>query len=90
MAKLYETIILSRLIELLDKYNIRDHQHGFRSGMSMITAISNFDHEAVLKINQGKVVACTILNFNEPFDSVDHMLLINKLGSFGLGQCTYS
>lgn len=75
LNKLYEKIISTKLIKHERLQFLEDHQHGFRMDKYMITALSDFIHEAITKINEGTDVSNVVIDLSKAFDCVGHNVL---------------
>ena len=59
-------------------------QFGFRLKRSTTTALIAYTHQVLESMNKGCVTGRVFLDFLKAFDTVDHLLLINKLKSLGV------
>ena len=82
------TPILSRMVErLLVKDHIFPsipteelfHPYGFKTTGSTTAAIIDITHKISIFLEPNKFVCCLLIDFSNAFDSVDHIVLINKL-----------
>jgi hypothetical protein len=85
-CKLLEHIIVSKVWEHLNKYDIISKvQHGFRSGLScttqLIGAIDDWAKELNIGESQMDVI---VLDFSKAFDKVPHRRLIQKMKCYGI------
>ena len=94
VSKLFERIILSRLLFFLLPSGIRFHslsrQAGFRSGRSTLDQIlylSQFISDGCNKPRPGSRTILSTIDFSKAFDSVWHPALFHKLISAGLSPC---
>ena len=91
VSKLYERIILSRLLFFLESNSILfPRQAGFRPGRSTLNQILFFFQsisDIFNKPRPGSRTILTIIDFSKPFDSVWHPTLFHKLISVGLPPC---
>ena len=76
MAKLIEKILLPKL-----HHNIQlaDHQPGFRSARSNVTALNCLNHHITERFNHGKPFQRTLmtaLDLTAAFDTVNHKVLL--------------
>lgn len=84
-SKIYEYLMLERLLEFLDRGGIiDDRQHGFRSGGSTISAIGSFYESILGCIEGGGAPVGVFCDLSRAFDCVDHSLLLSKLYSYGV------
>ena len=88
VSKLFERIILSRLVFFLESNSILSlRQAGFRPGWSTLDQILYLSHSISDGFNKPRPGSRTILstiNFSKAFDSVWHPALFHKLISAGL------
>ena len=91
VSKLYERIILSRLLFFLESNSILSpHQAGFRPGQSTLDQILYLSQSISDGFNKPRPGSRTILStidFSKAFDSVWHPALFHKLISAGLPPC---
>ena len=79
------TCICSKLLEHdvchhLEEHNILTHlQHGFRSGMSMVTQLLLTTQDIFCQWDNKTQVDIAVLDFAKAFDKVPHRSLLNKL-----------
>lgn len=84
-----EQTILSALMQHI-QYNqgTRPSQHGFRTDRSCLTKLISFYSEETHLADEGKVMDVVYLGFGEAFDTVSHVILLEKLVSHGADECT--
>ena len=91
VSKLFERIILSRLLFFLESNSILSpRQAGFRPGRSTLDQIlylSQFISDGFNKPRPGSRTILSTINFSKAFDSVWHLALFHKLISTGLPPC---
>ena len=91
VSKLFESIILSRLLFFLESNSILSpRQAGFRSGRSTLDQILYLSQSISDGFNKPRPGSRTILStidFSQAFDSVWHPTLFHKLISAGLPPC---
>ena len=91
VSKLFERIILSRLLFFLESKSILSpRQVGFRSGRSTLDQIlylSQSISDGCNKPRPGSWTILTTIDFSKAFDSVWHPALFHKLISAGLPPC---
>lgn len=84
-SKIIEKYILLNITEYNENFRVLNNfQHGFRKGCSTISAVSEFYHTALEKINEGYQVAGVLLDLTKAFDRVHHGILLSKLSKHGL------
>lgn len=84
MPKVFEDIVASKLSLLCGRAIIVE-QHGFVSGQSVITNLLLYHDFISPVIKDGSQVDAIYTDLRKAFDSVNHTLLIHKLGTFGIG-----
>ena len=91
ISKLFERIILSRLLFFLESNSILSpRQAGFRPGRSTLDQILYLSQSISDEFNKPRLGSRTILsiiNFSKALDSVWHPTLFHKLISAGLPPC---
>ena len=63
-----------------------DAQNGFRKGKSTSNAVANFIDDVVTNLNVSDTTAVAYLDFQKAFDTIDHKILLKKLGAAGIGD----
>ena len=86
--------LLSKLLErhiyqiisnhLLIYYPISDRQWGLSRGKSTTTALLSFSHDCLQTLNNKAEVCSVFFDISKAFDSVPHVLLLQKLSSINL------
>lgn len=85
VSKVFEKVILERILVFLDKYNIlSEQQYGFRSKRSTEIAIYNTLSYVFDKLDDGDKVAGLCFDLSRAFDTVNHELLTTKLAGYGI------
>ena len=91
VSKLFERIILSRLLFFLESNSILSlRQAGFRPGRStldQIVYLSQSISDGFIKPRLGSWTILSTIDFSKAFDSVWHPALFHKLVSAGLPPC---
>lgn len=82
-----EQTILSALMQLV-QYNqgTRISQHGFRTDRSYLTKLISFYNKVSHLVNEEKAVDVVYLGFGKMFDTISHMILLEKLVSQGADE----
>jgi len=84
-SKIFEYAMFDRLASYLKKYHIlTSNQHGFREGMSTITAVHTFMSNLSESLDRRETPAAVFCDLSRAFDCVDHGLLIDKLEKYGV------
>ena len=87
VGKLLEKIIHTQLYSYLEENNLLSkNQYGFRKNLS--TGLAIFD---VLKLmytnwNECNYTGCVFVDFSRAFDTIDHVILAEKLKMYGLND----
>lgn len=63
-------------------------QHGFVKGKSCLTQLLQVYHPIGVELDDAGHVDAVFLDLAKAFDSVPHRLLLHKIQSFGILQCT--
>ena len=86
-AKLLEKIVQKRLMSYLSINNVlSESQFGFRKGRSTQQAIFELNKDLNNILNKDEVAGVIFLDISKAFDSLDHILLLNKLREIGLAE----
>ena len=85
LSKLLEKAVHAQLYSYLERnYLLTAKQFGFRKGISLESALTNFADEILLNMESGKLCGAVFLDLTKAFDTVDHEILLSKLLSIGL------
>ena len=83
--KLLEKIVHNRLMAYLDHEQLLDNkQGGFRPGHSTVDTIVRFTEDLYQNINNGLTSIAVYIDLRKAFDTVNHILLLNKLRNLGV------
>ena len=84
-SKILEKLMHKRITSFLEKHELLfKHQYGFQKGKSTEHAILDL-HSNIIKAIEKKEKTCLIfLDFAKAFDTINHEILIKKLGHFGI------
>jgi hypothetical protein len=79
-SKIFETVMQSRVLKHLSKYNIlSSEQYGFRTGLRTDDAIFKLTTEILNSMNSKLSVGGIFCDLKKAFDCVDHATLLSKL-----------
>jgi len=83
VSKVMERCVFNSIYPFLQN-QISEHQHGFVSGRSSATQLSEMYHTVGSTLDNRGQTDVVFLDFAKAFDSVPHELLLHKLMSFGI------
>lgn len=90
-AKIFEYLMLQRLMDFLDAGDILDpSQHGFRGGCSTQTALCSLYEQIVDALDGGLCAMALFCDLSRAFDCVDHRILLDKMYSLGIRGLPHS
>ena len=82
--KIIEKLIHKRLYNFLEEHNILYHnQFGFRKNNSTLHALVQISETIKESIDNGKYGCGIFIDLRKAFDTVNHEILLNKLGHCG-------
>lgn len=85
LDKLLEKLLAARLVEFTQRFNlICDHQYGFRSGSSTLTACCDLVDDIYDAIDHKRLAGALFIDLKKAFDTIDHPLLMEKMESLGI------
>ena len=80
LSKVFQRVILHQLCHFLEvKAQYNQTQSGFRKGHCTTTLLLKFRHDIKPAINTSEVTLGVLLDYSKAFDTIDHLLLLEKL-----------
>jgi len=87
LAKVLEKIVHRQITDYLNDNNLMDPlQSGFRNKYSTSSALIHVSDDIMRAMDDSKLTVLSLLDFSKAFDSVDHLLLVNKFKYFNFDQ----
>lgn len=85
LSKIFEKCLHERLYSYFDKYKIlTPHQFGFKQNSSTSEAVRLLYDEFAENIDNKKSTCSVFLDLKKAFDTVNHNILLQKLGKYGI------
>lgn len=80
LSKVFERILHGQIFTFMNSSNLlTEKQSGFRAGHSCLTALTDVIEEIRSRIDYGHVSLLALLDHSKAFDTVDHIILLQKL-----------
>lgn len=87
LAKVLEKFVREQIKEFLDTYGLlSEHQSGFRKRHSTITAAIKVVNDIIETLDCTKYCAALFITLSKALNTVDHIILIERLHAIGLSQ----
>ena len=87
MSKIFERDALNQMMKFLVTNNkLSKHQHAYQKGHSTVTCLFEVVNHLYKMIEAKMYTAIASLDLSKAFDSIDHTMLLNKLGKLGLSE----
>ena len=85
ISKILEKIIFKQLSTYLNEHKLLyDSQYGFRAGHSTELATIELIDRITQDLDKGKIPISIFLDFSKAFDTLDHVILLQKLNYYGI------
>ncbi|XP_003724061.1 uncharacterized protein LOC763238 [Strongylocentrotus purpuratus] len=86
LSKVIERIVSARLQSFLNDNNLQDNfQSAYREKHSVETALLRVQNDIHTEMDSGKVTGRILLDLSSAFDTVDHVILLERLQFMGIG-----
>ena len=83
LSKILEKVVASRLYSHLNSsHTSNDYQSAYRKFHSTETALLKIHNDILSSMDDGRVTALTLLDLSAAFDTIDHTILLSRLGDW--------
>ena len=65
---------------------LSDRQGGFQKGTSTMASIAELNDNLLSNVNKGLTSLAAIIDLRKAFDTVDHSILLKKMGCYGIRE----
>ena len=86
LSKVFEKVILKQLLPFVEGKVYKETQSGFRKGHSTATLLLKFRDDIKKAMNANEVTLSVLIDYSKAFDTIDHVILLKKLISFGFSR----
>ena len=84
-SKILEKAVHQQLVDYLEKNTLlSDYQCGFRKKHSTQSAVTFLTDSIRKNMDKSLITGALFIDFRKAFDTIDHVKLLEKLGSFGI------
>ena len=84
ISKILERAVHQQMYEFLSANELlTPNQFGFRPKLSTVTALAHLTDNILQSLNRGGFTGAVLLDLSKAFDTVEHVLLIEKLKTIG-------
>ncbi len=90
LSKILEKVIAFRLMSYMQSNNLwHQNQYAYRSKTSTENALLNITEQIYKNIDDKKISLLLLLDLSKAFDSVNHIILLRKLGDMGVDSAWF-
>ena len=83
LSKIIEKVVASRLNSHINSsHTSNDYQSAYRKFHSTETALLKIHNDILSSMDDGRVTALTLLDLSAAFDTIDHTILLRRLGNW--------
>ena len=91
LNQIFEKLIQCHLTDFFTKNNVlTKNQYGFRKGHSTSHGITHLNEKVIESLEKKYICAVLFIDLKSAFDTIDHDILIKKLGHYGVRGNTLS
>ena len=91
LSKILEKVVCSQLTSyLITNHVLSSSQYAYRPSHSTEDAVLDIVEWAARSVDAGDVASLTSIDLSKAFDSIDHQLLLTKLGWYGISPHWFS